>query len=78
MREWIEYRSSWGIHDDMPPTCELSWFADAGNARDPYPHVRLTMPMVQNVSSCPYWMPFEDGDNIPDLPEEMMRDASGD
>lgn len=71
-RQWIEYRQEQGIHRDMPPSCERSWFASPGNARNPRPHLRLTMPILENVGECPYWMPYREGDPAPALPECLL------
>lgn len=70
--EWIEYRSEWGVCDSMPPCCKLSWFYSEGNMRDPYPHVRLAMPALENTSDASYWMPHAESsaDAAPEPPRK--------
>lgn len=67
---WIEYDPS-AAGGRRPPPFQMAWFADMGNARNTKPHVRLTSPILENTSTCTYWMPCCEGDQEPELPDDI-------
>lgn len=69
--QWVSLNpASTAVQDRLfgPPAVGLSWFWSAGNARNLDPHLRLTSPVLENVSDCTHWMPYKEGDSEPEAP----------